>query len=614
MLAEEPDAAQQFADAPGEFFYRNDGGYDSEGPTEDTTFTLTEPTMITGIWTYHWYAANYDIDFSKQTIQLKDTATDTVVYSGAVRVGHIWNERDCDWIVLPNIVLPAGTYQVIDSHNESWCALNSKGVCMIKGYPTTPSATADFSTDPTAALSLLNAAKTGTTDSTWDSDTKTLTLNGVDFTTTAATAVRLPDDAKIVLNGENTITGGNSDSGDCYGIEGLGNLTIQGTGTLNVTGGTTSRTAYDSFGIRAYAVTIKSGTVIAKGGTAQMTEGSMSGGIDVSDITIEGGIVEATGGAAWRSCGFNIVALGNMYISGGAVTATGGTSDHYSYGIYTNYSAYVHITGGSLIAKAESAPSAKALPWAPDTLPDIYWWRSSDSGQYKKGSFNWDDVSTYVEIGDTEPITTYTVTFDANGGTGTMEDITGVSGTYTLPENGFTAPEGKQFKAWSVNGTEKAVGDKIAVSADTTVKAVWENIPAAPTEYNILDGANSSWTQDSDGNLSVRGSGAFSEFVGVKVDGKLVDEKYYTVKEGSTIVTLKADYLNTCTVGSHTLEIIWTDGSASTAFTVSAQTVVEPPQTGDNSMMWIWIALLVVSGIGVMGTIIYIRKKKHSGK
>ena len=141
-LAEEPDAAQQFVDAPGEIFYRNDGNNDSNGPTEDTIFTLTEPTMITGIWTYHWNAGNYEINFSQQTIQLKDTNTNTVVYSGVVRVGHIWNTRNCDWIVLPNIVLPAGTYQLIDSHHESWSALNGKGVCMVKGYSTTPSATA----------------------------------------------------------------------------------------------------------------------------------------------------------------------------------------------------------------------------------------------------------------------------------------------------------------------------------------------------------------------------------------------------------------------------------------------------------------------------------------
>ena len=74
----------------------------------------------------------------------------------------------------------------------------------------------------------------------------------------------------------------------------------------------------------------------------------------------------------------------------------------------------------------------------------------------------------------------YTLTFDANGGTGTMADVTDVSGEYTLPANGFTAPAGKQFKAWSVGGVEKAVGDKITVTANTTVTAVWEAI-----EYNV---------------------------------------------------------------------------------------------------------------------------------
>ena len=72
--------------------------------------------------------------------------------------------------------------------------------------------------------------------------------------------------------------------------------------------------------------------------------------------------------------------------------------------------------------------------------------------------------------------TTYTVTFDANGGTGTMADATGVSGEYELPACTFTAPSDKQFKAWSVGGVEKAVGDKITVTADTTVTAVWESV------------------------------------------------------------------------------------------------------------------------------------------
>ena len=89
-------------------------------------------------------------------------------------------------------------------------------------------------------------------------------------------------------------------------------------------------------------------------------------------------------------------------------------------------------------------------------------------------------LSDPFTVNYTAPVTTYTVSFNANGGTGTMADVTGISGEYTLPANGFTAPAGKQFKAWSVGGVEKAAGDKITVNANTTVTAVWEAI-----EYNV---------------------------------------------------------------------------------------------------------------------------------
>ncbi len=194
-------------------------------------------------------------------------------------------------------------------------------------------------------------------------------------------------------------------------------------------------------------------------------------------------------------------------------------------------------------------------------------------------------------------------------------------------------------------------------TSNTAVLTVTENTTPAPgsVDYEILDGANTSWEQNSDGSLSIRGSGAISKFMGVKVDGNLVDVKNYTVKEGSTIVTLKADYLNTLSVGNHTFEIIWTDGTASTRFTVSKSdsgsaepkdndgnngkndntnntpaTVPEDknnngtsgsqtddnqqitaPKTGDNSHTVLWISLLGVSLAGLL-SMIYVRKKKEN--
>ena len=97
-------------------------------------------------------------------------------------------------------------------------------------------------------------------------------------------------------------------------------------------------------------------------------------------------------------------------------------------------------------------------------------------------------LSEKFTVNYTAPVTTYTVSFNSNGGTGTMADVTGISGEYTLPANGFTAPSDKQFKAWSVGGVEKAAGDKITVTANTTVTAIWENIPVVT--YTVSFAAN----------------------------------------------------------------------------------------------------------------------------
>ncbi len=75
------------------------------------------------------------------------------------------------------------------------------------------------------------------------------------------------------------------------------------------------------------------------------------------------------------------------------------------------------------------------------------------------------------------PVTTYTVKFNANGGTGTMADVTGVpAGAYTLPANGFTAPADKQFKGWSTDASGAVIeGTTYNVTGDVTLYAIWED-------------------------------------------------------------------------------------------------------------------------------------------
>lgn len=163
-----------------------------------------------------------------------------------------------------------------------------------------------------------------------------------------------------------------------------------------------------------------------------------------------------------------------------------------------------------------------------------------------------------------------------------------------------------------------------------------------PVSYKILDGANSSWPENTDGSLTIRGNGEMEKFQNVKVDGKIIDKKNYTVTKGSTIITLKADYLKTLATGDHTFEIVWTDGSATTKFTVAKnksgdnnknnnnnnkknnsnnaknnQTTqnnptdtkkkeqsVTAPKTGDTSDMTLWTTLLIVSFAGAAGIVV----------
>ena len=85
-----------------------------------------------------------------------------------------------------------------------------------------------------------------------------------------------------------------------------------------------------------------------------------------------------------------------------------------------------------------------------------------------------------------KPVTTYTVSFDANGGTGSMADATGVFGEYTLPANGFTAPDGKQFKGWALSANGTVISSTtIDVTDNITLYAIWKDAPVTPAINSV---------------------------------------------------------------------------------------------------------------------------------
>ena len=130
-------------------------------------------------------------------------------------------------------------------------------------------------------------------------------------------------------------------------------------------------------------------------------------------------------------------------------------------------------------------------------------------------------------------------------------------------------------------------------------------------DYRIIEGDGSKWTLGDDASLTITANGSVEKFTGIEVDGKAVDAANYTVKSGSTIISLKPEYLNTLSVGKHTLTVIYTDGETSGEFEILKDTETPTPDTGDSSSMVLWITLMFIAVCGLSGAMVYGRKKKY---
>ncbi len=158
---------------------------------------------------------------------------------------------------------------------------------------------------------------------------------------------------------------------------------------------------------------------------------------------------------------------------------------------------------------------------------------------------------------------------------------------------------------------------------DVTVTVTFKEKVLPPATHNMISGANQSAKQGQ--SLSFTSDGEYANFQGVEVDGnELTRGTHYTDSEGSTIITLHGSYTETLSLGEHTIEIISSTGVATAQFTITAQTTPTPtpdpddsdtsshtdediPQTGDNTALPIFVALLLASILG-MGTMFMFRK------
>lgn len=157
-------------------------------------------------------------------------------------------------------------------------------------------------------------------------------------------------------------------------------------------------------------------------------------------------------------------------------------------------------------------------------------------------------------------------------------------------------------------------------------KAILNTMLKALTAYDITSGDGSTWKENNkDNGLTFKVNGYHKKFAGIVINGTVVNKKYYEIEAGSTIITLKAEYLQTLPAGNYTLLVQYTDGSTDgeDTFTITKNESATPsdptnptdpssPKTGDNSHPVVWIGILIVcAGIWML---LFFKKQKQETK
>ena len=196
-----------------------------------------------------------------------------------------------------------------------------------------------------------------------------------------------------------------------------------------------------------------------------------------------------------------------------------------------------------------------------------------------------------------------------------------------------TAAEEGNIAYWYCDGCKKYFSDKDGTKEIAKADTVTAKLPP-----KITAGDGAAVTQGEKKELTFTSDASFADFVRVELDGTALEEKNYTKREGSTIITLNRDFVAALSVGEHTLAIVSQHGTATAKFTVKAkptetatpqptvtpqptptvqpQPTVQPVspilRTGDTANPALWFALLIVSGGAAIGITVASRKKKHN--
>ena len=460
----------------------------------------TEPTFTEGTYKFH---CQVRIDDAAGLTHVLDSAGITVTVDGAAWTTGTISVEDtysCVWADSPEytVTAPAGT-PLAFAKNDKWNIGNTQNGVAITSFSVAVGAsggTAPYTFSKVSGPAWLQVAPDGT----------------VSGTPTAAGAnenlvIRVTDSAGTPATADITLTVGNTAVSPAdrtkvnkvEGTSGIATIPVYGGAynkpTVTVTTGAPARFGIDS----------GNGDWFKKNSTgawelyteATFTEGTymfqcqvrIDDAAGLTHMLDSAGVTVTVDGAAWTA---DTPDVDDDYscvrVKSPEYTVTKPAT--------TTYTVSFNANGGTgtMAAVTGVAAGAYTLPANGFTAPagkQFKGWATSATGEViATATYNVTGNVTFYAVWENIPVTTYTVSFNANGGTGEMAAVTGVTaGAYTLPANGFTAPAGKQFKGWATSATGEVIATATYnVTGNVTFYAIWENIPV--TTYTVSFNAN----------------------------------------------------------------------------------------------------------------------------
>ena len=372
----------------------------------------------------------------------------------------------------------------------------------------------------------------------------------------ANTSTAITNNGNIDIRGKLTVNLINGDSNDGIRTDGGGTITLEGatvnipsnfaSGIYNQNGDVVIKNSSNvtlssdtSYGIGIYAR--YGGNLTIADSTVTVSAKRLPASVDKGSLTIKDSIVDLTlDDASYRVVDTANDAANTIDLSGsGSVTLTASGKQ-----TSAMIDGKVTATSGTKLEKGKHYPGLETYDGEYDTASD----------------------KTVLKFVHEDPApATYTVSFDANGGTGTMAAATGISGSYTLPACTFTAPSDKQFKGWATSASGAVItGTSINVTENTTLYAIWEPIPV--TTYSLTTQVNGGH-----GTISASKTGLaagstetviFTPDAGYEIDTVTVNGTATSVSGNTLNVTMDADKTVVVTYKAIEYNITVTDGKA----------------------------------------------------